>query len=252
MYTGVFTLLVLSMAIHILRTDVDAAMGITCPPQTFEAVICPVIPTEEVEYEDPTPVTIGESVQPVKPIKLNRKNEYAPTTPKPAATADVQSYINRFAHVAIAEQKKFGIPASISLAQGIIESKYGTSKLAVENNNHFGIKCHSKSCPNGHCTNHNDDSHKDFFRKFNTAWESWRAHSNVLAHSRYRKHLSKNATYVDWAHALKKGGYATDTNYATTLIGVIKRHNLEKYDKGVIPTKPQQAATVTRSYVLAD
>ena len=87
--------------------------------------------------------------------------------------------------------EKYGIPASISLAQGLIESRAGSSKLAVNNNNHFGIKCFSRHCRKGHCTNFTDDTHKDFFRKFPSPWESWRAHSQLLSSGRYTK-LRKN------------------------------------------------------------
>ena len=96
-----------------------------------------------------------------------------------------EEYVMKFYKTAIAEHKKYGIPASITLAQGLIESRGGNSKLAVRNNNHFGVKCFSKKCSKGHCTNHFDDNHKDFFRKYNSVWESFRDHSKVLQKERY-------------------------------------------------------------------
>ena len=139
--------------------------------------------------------------------------------------------MDRFKKVAIDEMGKYGIPASISLAQGLIESRAGTSKLAVENNNHFGIKCFSRNCKKGHCTNFTDDTHKDFFRKFKTPWESWHAHSQLLASGRYAKLRRYGRDYRKWAYGLKAIGYATDRTYAEKLIGIIERYDLHKYDR---------------------
>ncbi len=145
--------------------------------------------------------------------------------------ATCESYVKRFSEVAIAEMKRYGIPASITLAQGLLESDAGTSRLAKSNDNHFGMKCFSKSCKKGHCANFSDDTHKDFFRKYNNAWESYRAHSELLQGSRY-KHLKKLGTrnYTDWAKGLKKAGYATDKYYAEKLIKIIKEMNLSRFD----------------------
>ena len=142
------------------------------------------------------------------------------------------AYIKRFAPIAVKEMKKYGIPASITLAQGLLESNAGASKLARLNNNHFGIKCFSKNCQPGHCSNYTDDSHKDFFRKYKSAKESYRSHSLFLQRSRY-KHLHQLGTknYKDWAHGLRKAGYATDKKYAPKLIKLIEVLKLNKYDK---------------------
>jgi len=143
-----------------------------------------------------------------------------------------RAYIKRFKATAISEMKKYGIPASITLAQGILESNVGISELATNNNNHFGIKCFSKSCGAGHCSNYHDDVHKDFFRKFNTAWESYRAHSLLLTGKRYR-HLSKlkKTDYKGWAKGLQKAGYATSDRYAANLIQLIESLDLSQYDR---------------------
>lgn len=145
---------------------------------------------------------------------------------------DSQAYIKRFKATAISEMKKYGIPASITLAQGILESNVGISELATKNNNHFGLKCFSKSCSAGHCSNYHDDVHKDFFRKFNTAWESYRAHSLLLTGKRYR-HLSKlkRTDYKGWAKGLQKAGYATSDRYAANLIQLIESLDLSQYDR---------------------
>lgn len=159
------------------------------------------------------------------------ENEAAPVVPTLAQSSDAEEYVTRFQKIAIDEMKKFGIPASISLAQGLIESRYGTSKLAVNNNNHFGIKCFSKQCGKGHCSNFTDDTHKDFFRKFKSPWESWRAHSQLLSSGRYLKLKKYGRDYRKWAYGLKSVGYATDRTYAEKLINVIEKYDLHKYDK---------------------
>ncbi len=142
------------------------------------------------------------------------------------------AYVKKFEKVAVEEMNKFGIPASITLAQGLIESNCGDSRLATKNKNHFGMKCFSKKCKKGHCSNFTDDSHKDFFRIYKSAWESYRAHSNLLMGKRY-KGLQKHGTsdYVAWAKGLKKAGYATDPHYAGKLISIIENLELYEYDK---------------------
>lgn len=164
-------------------------------------------------------------------------------TPKPAAVAAAEApvsdkrqrqlkYIERFAKVAQGEMEKFGIPASITLAQGLLESDAGKSVLASRSNNHFGIKCFEKNCSRGHCTNFSDDSHKDFFRKFGTAWESYRAHSLFLQRAHYQfLYQLKSTDYQGWAKGLQKAGYATDQQYAQKLIRLIEELGLQKYDQ---------------------
>ncbi|MEM9920137.1 MAG: glucosaminidase domain-containing protein [Bacteroidota bacterium] len=144
-----------------------------------------------------------------------------------------QAYVKRFAHVAQGEMKKYGIPASITLAQGLIESNAGDSRLSRENNNHFGMKCFSRKCKKGHCTNFTDDSHKDFFRKYQTAWESYRAHSLMLHNSQRYKKLFKlgKQDYKAWAGGLSKAGYATDRRYAQKLVYIIEDLKLDQFDR---------------------
>ncbi|HFB99492.1 MAG TPA: mannosyl-glycoprotein endo-beta-N-acetylglucosamidase [Phaeodactylibacter sp.] len=143
----------------------------------------------------------------------------------------VHRYIKRYADVAVAEMNKYGIPASITLAQGLLESDAGESRLAIKNNNHFGVKCFSKKCKKGHCANFTDDTHKDFFRKYKNVWDSFRAHSILLQGKRYRslKKLKSN-DYKGWARGLKKAGYATDKKYAEKLILIIETLELNTYD----------------------
>lgn len=142
------------------------------------------------------------------------------------------AYVKRFAKVAQKEMSAFGIPASITLAQGLLETNAGESPLASQHNNHFGLKCFSRTCEKGHCTNFTDDSHKDFFRKFTSAWESYRAHSLLLANSERYEALFKlsKSDYKAWANGLKKAGYATDKQYAKKLVRLIEGLQLYEYD----------------------
>ncbi|MCR9285857.1 MAG: glucosaminidase domain-containing protein [Bacteroidetes bacterium] len=141
-----------------------------------------------------------------------------------------KSYIRRFQKIAIAESGKFGIPASVKMAQALLESNAGNSRLATNNNNHFGIKCFSKRCKKGHCANFNDDHHKDFFRKYESAWESWRSHSEMIVGGRYKKLLDHGNDYRAWAKGLKKLGYATDKKYTEKLIETIETYRLDLLD----------------------
>ncbi|MBI1223846.1 MAG: hypothetical protein GC192_01300 [Bacteroidetes bacterium] len=142
-----------------------------------------------------------------------------------------RKYVERFAATAISEMKQFGIPASITLAQGLIETDAGGSLLATESNNHFGIKCRSK-CRHCTCRNYSDDDVYDMFRVFDTSWESFREHSKLLQIDRY-KHLKKLGTsdYASWAKGLKKAGYATDKNYDKKLVQIIDALDLHQFDE---------------------
>ncbi|MEL6945214.1 MAG: glucosaminidase domain-containing protein, partial [Bacteroidota bacterium] len=118
------------------------------------------------------------------------------------------------------------------LAQGLIESNCGESRLAKRNNNHFGIKCFSRTCKKGHCSNFTDDTHKDFFRIYKSSWDSYRAHSQLLQKARYKKlYKIPKSNYKGWARGLKSAGYATDPLYADKLINLIEDLDLTKYDK---------------------
>jgi len=142
-----------------------------------------------------------------------------------------KDYVTRFAPVAIEEMRQFGIPASITLAQGLLESNAGDSRLSVESNNHFGIKCRTK-CRGCTCRNYTDDSVFDMFRVFDTPWQSFREHSKLLNSARYRHLQRLDVTdYKAWAHGLKKAGYATDKRYAEKVIKIIEELRLYRYDQ---------------------
>lgn len=140
-----------------------------------------------------------------------------------------QAYIETFSPVAIAQQEEFGIPASITLAQGILESNAGRSTLATEGHNHFGIKCHNEW--NGPSMLRDDDAPDECFRVYSSAEESYKDHSRFLLRPRYQSLFTLEETdYSSWAHELKKCGYATDPNYAPRLIAIIERYSLYDYD----------------------
>jgi flagellum-specific peptidoglycan hydrolase FlgJ len=143
-----------------------------------------------------------------------------------------RQYIQTYLETAREEARKFNIPVAITLAQGLLESNAGESRLAVKANNHFGIKCFSRTCDKGHCMNATDDSHKDFFVVFGSGTESFRARSKFLCKDRYKHLLQlKRTEYKKWAHGLKKAGYATDPNYARKLIALIENLKLYVYDQ---------------------
>ncbi len=147
-----------------------------------------------------------------------------------AETLTVKAYVRRFRKVAKVEMEKYGIPASVKMAQAILESNAGRSLLSTKNNNHFGMKCFSRTCKKGHCSNFGDDSHKDFFRKYNTAWESWRSHSKLIANGKYKSLLKYGNDYRKWAKGLKRLGYATARHYDQTLIDLIEKYRLYELD----------------------
>jgi len=141
-------------------------------------------------------------------------------------------YIDQYNSLAVQHQKKYGIPASITLAQGVLESGAGQSKLARQSNNHFGIKCHSDW--KGGKVYHDDDEKGECFRKYKKVEESYEDHSRFLtARSRYASLFKLNITdYKGWARGLQKCGYATDKAYANKLIKLIEDYELYRYDSG--------------------
>lgn len=138
-------------------------------------------------------------------------------------------YIETYVAMAVEQQESYGIPASITLAQGLLESSAGRSTLAVEGNNHFGIKCHTDW--NGPSMLRNDDAPDECFRVYNDAAESFRDHSIFLSRRRYQPLFENPVTdYAAWARGLSRCGYATDPNYADRLIAIIERYGLYSYD----------------------
>ena len=142
-----------------------------------------------------------------------------------------EDYIKKYRELAVDEMKKYHIPASITLAQGLLESGAGQSTLARKSNNHFGIKCGSDW--NGKTVSHDDDARGECFRAYKHPKQSYEDHSKFLAgRPRYASLFKLKITdYKGWARGLKKAGYATNPRYADQLIDIIELYDLYKYDK---------------------
>lgn len=153
-----------------------------------------------------------------------------------------QQYIEMYKDLAIAEMYRTGVPASIKLAQGILESESGNGNLVKRSNNHFGIKC--KSYWEGERVYHDDDERGECFRKYDDPKDSYRDHSDFLRNSeRYATLFKlKKTDYKGWAHGLKKAGYATNPRYAQILIWQIDKYNLHQYD--LMPDNSSDIASV--------
>ncbi|MDT7828192.1 glucosaminidase domain-containing protein [Pricia sp. S334] len=145
-----------------------------------------------------------------------------------------EEYIETFAEIAQFEMKAYGIPASITLAQGLLESGIGRGELARKTNNHFGIKCHRGW--QGDFDHHDDDVKGECFRKYNHPMYSYRDHSIFLTgRSRYNFLFDlPNDDYKKWAKGLRKAGYATDKRYPEKLIALIERYDLDRFDTAVV------------------
>jgi LysM repeat protein len=139
-------------------------------------------------------------------------------------------YIDRFKNIAIAEMNEYGIPASITLAQGLLESGSGNSTLAKEANNHFGIKCTAEW--KGKTILQDDDAKNDCFRVYKSPEESFRDHSEFLLRKRYASLFELNKDdYEGWASGLKLAGYATNPKYSELLVSLVERYQLNQYDR---------------------
>ena len=170
---------------------------------------------------------------------------------------NTERYIDFHKATAQNEMSLYGIPASITLAQGILESGSGNGRLSVEANNHFGIKCHDWT---GKKIYHDDDEKQECFRKYKDAKYSFRDHSLFLTErKRYSKLFKlKKEDYKGWAKGLKAAGYATDRKYPQKLISLIERYNLHEYDKEVLGDayvkyeNPEQQERITYTVVKGD
>lgn len=152
-----------------------------------------------------------------------------------------EQYIEKYKGTAIRQMNQYGIPASIILAQGCLESGNGNSRLAVKANNHFGIKCHNWT---GKRIYHDDDKRGECFRKYNSADDSFKDHSEFLRNGKRYQSLFdlKRTDYKAWAHGLKAAGYATNPKYATLLIDIIEKYSLYKYDSNISSYKEARMA----------
>lgn len=214
---------------------------------------------EEVKAIAKEKELIAEFIKPVavkKVAKKKRVGVLSVVVPDDATTA----YVKKYALMAHHEFQKSGVPASVTLAQGILESNIGTSMLAIKANNHFGRKCQIQHRDNRHCLNYHDDKPTDRFKKYSTVGSSFADHSAVVTSGRYEpltavkpcswlvarpiKHKESvnkikwqmavkfwKSPHKRWAYGLDALGYATDEKYASNLIRIINQYKLTRYDE---------------------
>ena len=195
-----------------------------------------------VETKRPTHAELNQRTKALMEANMNRKDftedDFHEVPPAmQVTTAVTQKYIEDYKDIAMVEMQRYNIPASITLAQGILESGSGQGRLARYGNNHFGIKCHATW--NGKTMTHDDDEKSECFRRYKYAYESFEDHSQFLMkRGRYSSLFELNPTdYESWAHGLKRAGYATDPAYAKKLIALIKKFSLHQYDEQVVAMK---------------
>ena len=183
------------------------------------------VKSERVVVTNPPKVIDVEPVEPTVITPPKQNTSYAEI---------VSNYINDYSKIAQEEMLQYGIPASITIAQGILESGAGRGELTGKANNHFGIKCHRDWT--GERVYHDDDEAQECFRKYKDPKYSFRDHSLFLTErSRYQDLFKlKKDDYKGWAKGLKKAGYATDPKYPDKLIRIIERYNLDKLDREVL------------------
>ena len=191
-----------------------------------------VVKTTSAIKKENTPVA---ETKPAKPLLEKDDSETLIATSKVNVSKNtVEDYIDLYSGAAMQSMRTYGIPASIKLAQGILESGSGNGTLCRTANNHFGIKC--KEEWTGETVSYTDDAPDECFRKYHSALESYNDHSEFLAHRAYYKNLFTldKSDYSAWAKGLKKAGYATDPRYAQKLIDIIERYKLYEYDREVL------------------
>ena len=155
-------------------------------------------------------------------------------------------FFEKYAAAAIEEQKRYGIPASVTLAQMAVESGYGESSLARQDNNYFGIKASDKWIKAGKpWSYHHDDHYNDKFCTFASPLDSLEYHSKVLMADRYKAYLQyASDDHTHWIEGIKKGGYATDPRYVATIEGVIRKYGLDRYDRQAISEAQSQGVSI--------
>jgi LysM repeat protein len=159
-----------------------------------------------------------------------------------------EAYIQKYSDIAQEQMRKYGVPASITLAQGILESASGKSKLAAEANNHFGIKCHDTW--SGATMHLDDDAPNECFRKYKSVEQSFEDHSVFLKKPRYEELFNLEITdYKGWAQGLKKCGYATSSTYAKNLIDLIEKYELVQFDTEQKPNEHSVVVNISNNRI---
>lgn len=199
--------------------------------------------TRPKNYKPPTKVEVVKPIENTNTVVVSTdsikttepKTEILEATTRVKVTPEiVMAYIDLYKPIAKNNMVEYGIPASICLGQGILESGAGTGPLSAIANNHFGIKCHQDW--SGPSVKYDDDAAQECFRKYNQASESYNDHALFLKNRRWYQPLFKleKDDYRAWAKGLKAAGYATDPKYPEKLIGIIERYHLDQYDAEVL------------------
>jgi flagellum-specific peptidoglycan hydrolase FlgJ len=230
---GLKLLLLMVLAIVILKKDFVFSINLTSPRQQA--------PLHEQRMPTPAPFESSQQKEnkitdsQISPISETNKSSIIltdkPNQPSWKTLENIdkevrEAYVRRFAHVAIDEMKKYGIPASITLAQAILQSAAGNNEPALMGHNHFNLECNAEwqgdkmDFNTGKC-----------YKKYPSAWQSFRDHSEHITKGKYSplKNLDRK-DYKGWANALANAGYSTDKNYETYLLKAIKKYNLTRYD----------------------
>lgn len=191
---------------------------------------------------------VTERGQPVPRPHPHKPQQTSPSA-KPTTSLSGLAYIEQYKNIAITEMEQYGIPASIKLAQALLESGNGNSTLAREANNHFGIKCTPEW--NGGKTYHDDDRRDDCFRVYQRVEDSFHDHSQFLLRKRYASlfELDKD-DYKGWARGLKAAGYATNPKYADLLISLIERYQLYQYDRPETRDEKNQREAIVQTEIV--
>ncbi len=198
----------------------------------------------QIQKKTKSPTTVNKKTS--SPSKKSKIERVASTKSAPtygSYTAKIENYIELYSEIAMEQMRQYKIPASITLAQGILESGAGTGPLTMKSNNHFGIKCHDWK---GLKVYHDDDEKGECFRKYSLAKFSFQDHSIFLStRGRYFSlfKLPKD-DYKGWAKGLQAAGYATDPKYPSKLIRIIEKHKLYQYDATVLGKSKKKAKRV--------
>ena len=208
---------------HLLIILVLAVLVSSCGSQRKVTTTKPKTKTVGVVKNKPRPKVV---VEPRKEVAIKNTPE--------VYSSPTEEYIAIYSDIAQDEMRNYGVPASITLAQGILESGSGKGRLSKEANNHFGIKCHSGWT--GGRIYHDDDKDQECFRKYKNSKYSFRDHSLFLKErKRYSKlFILKKDDYKGWAKGLRAAGYATDRKYPQKLISLIERYQLDRFDAEVL------------------
>jgi flagellum-specific peptidoglycan hydrolase FlgJ len=225
--------LILMLAIISCGSSKNVVRTKTTSPKTQTTVVKKSLP-KKIAPKQPIAKVVVKPKEVEKEVSISSSEELVATSKITTTTERVLAYIDSFKDVAKSNMKSHGIPASIKLAQGILESGAGVGRLSTIANNHFGIKCHKGWT--GESVTHDDDAAQECFRKYNDPADSYRDHSLFLTSRSWYNGLFKldKGDYVSWSKGLKAAGYATDPKYPEKLIGIIERYQLYQYDNEVL------------------